>query len=129
LAIVIDGANRHDMKLVRKTLEELKLERPQLTAWWPQHLCLDKGYDYIEVLELVTAFGWTAHIRSRGEEAEDLRRTAGYRARRWVVERTHSWLNRCRGLLVRWARKAKNYLAFLHLACGIISWRATGLLG
>jgi transposase len=126
---VVDGANRHDVKLVRKTLEDLKLERPKLTAWWPQNLCLDKAYDSIEVLELVTAFGWTAHIRSRGEEAEDLQRYAGYRARRWVVERTHSWLNRCRGLLVRWAKKAKNYLAFLHLACGIISWRAAGLLG
>jgi transposase len=117
------------MKLVKRTLEDLKLERPAHTAWWPQNLCLDKGYDYIEVLDLVTAFGWAAHIRSRGEEAEDLRRYAGYRARRWVVERTHSWLNRFRGLLIRWAKKAKNYLAFLHLACGIISWRATGLLG
>jgi transposase len=117
------------MKLVKKTLEDLKLERPKLTAWWPQHLCLDKGYDYIEVLDLVTEFGFTAHIRSRGEEAKDIKWQAGYRARRWVVERTHSWLNRCRGLLIRWAKKAKNYVAFLHLACGIISWRATGLLG
>lgn len=46
-----------------------------------------------------------------------------------VVERTHSWLNRFRGLLVRWAKKAKNYLAFLHLACGIITWRTIGLMG
>ena len=44
-------------------------------------------------------------------------------------ERTHSWFNRFRGLLVRWAKKAENYLAFLHLVCGIIAWRATGLLG
>lgn len=117
------------MKLVKPTLEDLKLHRPMPTAALPQGLCLDKGYDYDEVRALVTEFGFSAHIRARGEEAKQLRREAGGRARRWVVERTHSWLNRFRGLLVRWAKKAENYLAFLHLACGIITWRATGLLG
>ena len=43
--------------------------------------------------------------------------TPGYRARRWVAERTHSWLNRSRRLLVRWEKKTENYLAFLQLAC------------
>lgn len=128
LAVVVDGANRHDMKLVKRTLEDLKVERPSLVAWWPQGLCLDKGYDYDEIRDLVTAFGWTAHIRARGEEAEQLRHKASFQARRWVVERTHSWINRFRGLLVRWAKKAQNYLAFLHLACGIITWRTIGLL-
>ncbi len=47
---------------------------------------------------LVDEFGFTAHIRSRGEEAQALKREAGFRARRWVVERTHSWLNRNRRL-------------------------------
>jgi hypothetical protein len=31
-------------------------------------------------------------------------------------------------LLIRWSKKAKNHLAFLHLACGIITWRTIGLL-
>ena len=74
--------------------------------------------------ELAAEFGFTAHIRSRGEEAEALRREADYRARRWVVERTHSWLNRYRGLLIRWSKKPENHLAFLHLACGVITWKA-----
>lgn len=30
LAIIIDDANRHDMKLARPTLESLKVERPVL---------------------------------------------------------------------------------------------------
>jgi putative transposase len=51
------------------------------------------------------------------------------RARRWVVERTHSWLNRFRGILIRWNKKAENYRAMLHLALGLITWRATGLPG
>ena len=46
-------------------------------------------------------------------------------ARRWVVERTHCWLNRFRRLLIRWEKRADTYLAMLHLACGLITWRAT----
>jgi transposase len=57
---------------------------------------------YPEVYELIAEFGFTAHLRSRGEEAKAIQREAGLRARRWVVERTHSWLNRFRRLLVRW---------------------------
>jgi transposase len=88
-------------------------------------LCLDRGYDYNEVRELVDEFGFTAHIRSRGEEAKALKREAGFRARRWVVERTHSWLNRFRRILTRWEKRADTYLAMLHLACGLITWRST----
>jgi putative transposase len=100
------------------------VERPEPTSEQPQGLCLDKGYDFLEVYALAAEFGFTAHIRSRGEEAQALKREAGYRARRWVVERTQSWLNRFRRLLVRWEKRADTYLAMLHLACGLISWRA-----
>lgn len=128
LAVVVDGANRPDMKLAEATLIELMVPRPLPTPDRPQGLCLDKGYDHEAVRELVAQLGFTAHLRSRGEEQRDIREL-GYRARRWVVERTHSSMNRFRGLLVRWAKRAENYLAFVHLACGIITWRATGLLG
>lgn len=80
-----------------------------------------------KVRELVAGLGFTAHIRARGEEQRDLREM-GYRARRWVVERTHGWLYRFRRLRVRWEKTAKSYLAMLHFACGIITWRATRLL-
>jgi hypothetical protein len=43
--------------------------------------------------------------------------------RRWVVERTDSWHNRFRRLLIRWERLADNYLAMLQLACGIIAFQ------
>ena len=74
--------------------------------------------------ELAAEFGFTADIRSRGEEAQALKREAGYRARRWVVERTQSWLSRFRRVLVRWEKRADTYLAMLHLACILITWRA-----
>ena len=73
-------------------------------------MCLDKGYDYDEVRELLTEFGFTAHIRARGEEAKALKQEAGFKARRWVVERTHSWMNRFRRVLIRWDKKVRNYL-------------------
>ena len=129
IGLAIDGANRHDMKLVRSTLESLVGQRPTPDDDHPQGLCLDKGYDYDEVRDILVEFGFTAHIRGRGEEAQMLVREAGKRARRWVVERSHSWMNRFRRLLVRWEKKADNYLAFLHFACGLIAFRAAGLFG
>lgn len=105
------------------------MARPQPTAEQPQGLCLDKGYDYAEVRATLAEFGFTAQIRSRGEEAQALKQEAGKRARRWVVERSHSWLNRFRRLLVRWDKKPQHYLAFLHFACALIAFRAAGLFG
>lgn len=129
LAVVVDGANRNDFKLARETLESLKIKRPRPTPQTPQGLCLDKGYDYAEVYALVDEFRFTAHIRARGEEAKAIKRRAGHKARRWVVERSHSWMNRFRRILVRWEKRADTYVAMLHLACAIITWKACGLLG
>jgi putative transposase len=126
--VVIDGANRHDMKLTRATLECIMVQRPKPTKAKPQGLCLDKGYDYDEVRDIVKEFGFTAHIRTRGEEQQALKREAGFRARRWVVERTHSWMNRFRRILVRWEKRPDTYLAMLHLSLAFITWRQTGLL-
>ena len=123
LGIADEGANRVDFKLSRQTLESIPIERPTPTEESPQNLCLDKGYDYDEVRELLAAFGFTAHIRCRGDEAKKLKQEAGFRARRWVVERTHSWLNRFRALLIRWSKKPENHLALLHLACALITWK------
>jgi putative transposase len=129
LGLVVAGANRHDMKLVRATIESMVVQRPEPTEEQPQGLCLDKGYDYQEVRETLVEFGFTAHIRSRGEEAQALKQEAGKRARRWVVERSHSWLNRFRRILVRWDKKPEHYLSFLHFACALIAFRAAGIFG
>lgn len=129
VAVAVEGANRHDMKLAQPTLEAMAIERPEPTAEKPQNLSLDKGYDYPEIRELVEEWGYTAHIRTRGEEKAAKRDIPGYRARRWVVERTHSWLNRFRRLLVRWEKKVENYLAMLHFACAWITFRAAEVVG
>jgi len=123
------GANRHDMKLVKQTVNSLGVKRPRPTKKRPQGMCLDKGYDYAEVRDTLKEFGFTAHIRARGEEAQAMKRHAGVKARRWVVERTHSWMNRFRRVFIRWDKSPDNYLAFLHFACALIAFRASGLFG
>ena len=129
IGLAVAGANRHDMKLVRETIDSLVVERPEPTDEQPQGMCLDKGYDYQEVRDTLAEFGFTAHIRSRGEEAKAIKREAGFRARRWVVERTQCWMNCFRRILIRWEKKPENHIAFLHFACALIAFRSSGLLG
>lgn len=129
LAVAISGANRHDVKLLEPTLRALTVECPMPRRGQTYGVCLDKGYDAQAVRGLLEDLGLEAHIRSRGEEADDLKRHPGAKARRWVVERDHSWLNRYRAILVRWCKKSENYLACLHFACGLIAFQQAGLFG
>jgi putative transposase len=117
------GANVHDTKLLAATLEAIVVERPQPTEEHPQHLCLDKGYDNPTGHETVAAYQYTPHIRRIGEEKLDPNSQKTYPARRWVVERTLAWLSKCRGLLVRYEKKAINFLGLLQLACALLWMR------
>jgi hypothetical protein len=118
-----DGANRNDHKLLRATLDSIPIERPKPTRDKPQGLCLDKAYDNAASHALAAEYELTAHIRSRGEEIAKKARTPGWRARRWVVEAAHSWLNRNRAILIRWSKKDANHLALLQLGSGLIAFK------
>ena len=85
------------------------------------NMCLDAGY--VGAQPIVEQMGYIGHIRGRGEEKQAYEKNPLFKARRWVVEVCHSWLNRFRKLLVRYEKKACNYLALLHFACAIILWR------
>ena len=102
-----DGANRHDQKLLAPSIFSIPITRPAATAAKPQRLCLDRGYDAPSMHELAGEHGLTPHIRARGEEITLEARHPGWRARRWIIEACHSWLNRNRGLLIRCARKTR----------------------
>lgn len=128
LAIVVDGANRHDKMLLESTLTDLMAKRPDPNET-RQHLCLDRGYDFPDIRQLAEKLGYVPHIKTRGDETLAKKTVPKYRARRWVVERSHSWLNRFRRLLVRWEKRVDRYLAFLQFACAIIVWRASGVFG
>ena len=127
VGVTVAGANRNDHLLLAESLARLVVRRPRPTRRRPQGLCLDKGYDYDRPRAEAKRLGLTLHLRTRGEEARACRR--GHKARRWVVERAHSWLNRFRRLLVRWEKKAVNYEAMLHLACATIVAGQAGLFG
>jgi putative transposase len=117
------------MKLGEATLQALPVQRPKVTKTPPQHLCVDAGSDDPAVHEVVEQGGFTAHIRPQRAGAETPPPMPGYRARRWVVERTQSWMNRFRRLLIRWEKKVENYVAMLHFACAWITFRAAGVFG
>jgi len=129
IGLAIAGANRHDSQLVRPTLESVPIRRPQPTRQKPQHLYLDKAYIGDPVQEVVREFGYTAHIPPRDAQAQEIKRQTRHKVRRWVVERTHSWMNRFRRIFIRWEKKPENYFALLHLVCALITYRAAGLLG
>ena len=99
------------------------MDRPSQDDVPYQHLCADKGYSGQPVLELISERDYIPHVRQRGEEIEAKRKIPRYRARRWVVGRTHSWLNRFRKLLVRYEKTAASFDGLLELACALIAFR------
>lgn len=130
IGAAVGGANVHDKKLLKPTLEHSEAITPDISEDVNEHLCLDKGYDYPDIPELVEElYSYTAHIRSRGEEARELRKEAGEKARRWVAERVHSWLNRFRRILIRWEKKTENHFALLQFACAYITFQQAGVFG
>jgi putative transposase len=119
LGVNLTGANVHDSRLISPTLATDILSRPDPTPDQPQHLCLDKGYDYPRVEQEVKEHAFIPHIRRIGEE----KIAAGEKthpARRWVVERTIAWIKGFRAIRTRYFCKAQNYLAMIHLACALI---------
>jgi putative transposase len=135
ISITLTGANRHDKISAIDLIVSVVLKRP---AHKEQHLCADKAYDAADVKEFLASEGYTAHIkvnprRSKGAQGSgdecppnDSSSSSSssskkvHPARRWVVERTISWLSKRRSLRTRWAKKAENWLSLVQLACGHI---------
>lgn len=128
LAVAVDGANVPDAKLVAETLDAVPIPRPESSPQQPQHLCLDKGYCGEQVDHEVRNRGYTPHVPRKVNATPKPKRRRSP-ARRWKVERTHSWLNRARRLLIRWEKKVANYLGFLQLQFAIITLRIAGVIG
>jgi putative transposase len=125
LSIVVTGANRHDVSQLELVLDEIVIERPEDID---EHLCADKGYSGEAALKAITGRNYIPHVKQRGEEIENKRTIPGYKARRWVVEVSHSWFNRFRKLLVRYEKLTETYLALSQMAAAIIAFRKTGVI-
>ena len=112
LSVALAGANVHDTKLLRPTLESIVVARPEGI----QNLCLDKGYDNPTGHGTVAAFPVLSRISGAlGRRSWINRAGKPSRARRWVVERTLGWLSKCRAILVRYDKKPANYLGLLPI--------------
>jgi putative transposase len=123
LSLVASGAQRHDVALLEVTLDRIVIDRPSGDDVPRQHLCGDKGYAGQPAKMSICKRDYVPHVRQRGEEIESRRKNPRYRPRRWVVERTHSWLNRFRKLLVRFEKTSQGYDGLLELACALIVYR------
>lgn len=123
MAVALAPANRHDSLVLQDILEAVVVEPPNPHTEVEQHLCLDKAFDGAPSEATAQVFGYEPHIRRIGEEKKDSKGRKRHKARRWVVERTISWLNRCRAILVRWDQKAENYLGMIQLACALLWYR------
>lgn len=123
LGIHITAANLHDKCAFSELMSSFLVKRPKQTR---QHLCGDKGYDAQDLRQWLEQAGYKAHIKHRRRpndpppEPCNIPSEAKHPARRWVVERTFSWLNKRRSLRVRWCKKVENWMAFVHFACAHI---------
>jgi len=123
LAIVVTGANTPDKSVALQTLDETVVPRPEKIVYRCQHLCLDGGYQSAKVIQGAWNRDYHVHLRTGGEDVLSIPAGKKYPARRWVVERTHSWHNRFRRLLVRWEKKSSHYEALVQLASILIIFR------
>jgi transposase len=123
VAVLLTGANRHDMKKLAELLDATVIEPAPVE---PPHLALDRGYDYGDCRDAAAARGYTAHIPPKASAATPLPPPGHpdrHPPRRWVVEVTHAWFNRFRRLLTRWEKQAATYLGFVHVAAVLIIYR------
>jgi transposase len=127
LALLVTGANRHDVSQLEAVLDSFQVERPD-SFKIPQHLCLDKGYSGEPALAIVVLRGFIPHIKSRGQERREKEYGPECKARRWIVESAHSWMNRFRKILVRFEKLESSYLGLLMLACAFIAFRKVLLI-
>lgn len=130
LGLAVAGANVHDIRLLEQTIDDAWECLPQTEEGLEEHLVLDQGYDSKAVRErLETVYGYIAHIKSHGDESKDAARGCRKKARRWVFERTHGWLNRFRGIHIRWETQVQNHIACLHLAYAYLTYARSGVFG
>lgn len=127
LSIVVTGANRHDVTQLEKMLDSIIVERPDHLRN-VQNLCLDAGYTGEPALEIAVVRGFVPHIKERGEEKQEKEKNPDKKARRWIVEVSHSWINRFRKLFVRFEKTTRSYLGLLMFACAFIAFRKANII-
>jgi transposase len=115
IGLVSAGANRHDSPLLVPTLEAAKKQ----VGVFPEqvNVNLDRGYDSDKTRAALEELGFTGEIARKGVPAPI---QAG---KRWVVERSHAWMNGF-GKLRRCTEKRQCAVDFyLYLSAAIVTLR------
>ena len=124
------AANRNDVSELAAVLDARVVgPLPDADGVVPsENLCADAGYAGQPADTTIREHGFVPHVRSRKDEQTNKRRRRGYKARRWVVEASHSWFTRFRKLLVRYEKTLKSFVSLHQLAAAIITFRHTTFL-
>lgn len=119
LAILLTAANVNETTMLESTMDAIDpIKRPRgRPRKRPEKLHADKGYESKKNKAALRRRGITSRIARKGIESKE--RLGRHR---WVVERTHSWLNRFRRLKIRYERRADIHEAFLKIGCALICW-------
>lgn len=89
-------------------LKSIRHSHPNL-----RHVFADGGYAGPKLRDALADIGkWTIQIVKRSDTAEDFEVIP----RRWVVERTFAWLNRCRRLAKDWEKSIASSTAWVLIA-------------
>jgi transposase len=120
LAVCAASASPHEVTLVEEVLAaSFVCERPK-------RLIGDRAYDSDPLDAALRAKGIemiAPHRRNRRRpKTQDGRKLRRYK-RRWKIERLFAWLGNFRRLVVRYERRAENYLGFVRLGCIVILLR------
>jgi len=123
LSLIVTGANVHDSRGLEAVLKACVIKRPLPKQRRSKHLCADAGYYGKPAMKIILAGGYILHVVGRAKERAMKRRNPTGKARRWVVEVSHSWFSRFRKLLVRYEKLKRSFLALNHPAAAIIAFR------
>lgn len=129
LGAYLDAASPSEITLLEATLDTVAVRRtgqPGRPRKRPDRLITDRGYDSNAVRAMLVRRGIEPIIPARANNRvathQDGRKLRRYK-RRWIVERTFSWLGYFRRLVVRYERMIETYAGFFHLACAILTLR------
>jgi transposase len=110
------------VKLLEQTLENGRIGGRRSRRRKPKRLIADRGYDSNKVRALLVKRDIEPIIPARRNNRvathQDGRKLRRYK-RRWIIERTNSWLQTFRRLVVRYERSSTIFTALVHLACAL----------
>jgi len=117
IGYALGSGNRHDSTLFEASVRSIPLFLIQPLS---KEMHLDSAYDSKQIRVILFNYYYVPKI-SKNNRNSKTKVTQKTEKKRWIVESTHSWINRFRRLLVRFEKLASNYLALMHFSFSIIT--------